>query len=245
MNRVALGVIVGLMVVGGDLDGRSRRNPIPQRYPSPLYPMEMEGSGLDGRVTLAFVVTEYGTVIDPEVLEASHPAFGYAAMAVIGSWRFKPALRNGEQVRIRVLQPFVFRSGPTGRVNAVLGRVVYEIIEEPIFSPVEVGGLPEITYHPIAPYPRKYRGSGQVEVIHVTMTVGPDGRGYNMEIEGYPPKEFVLAAIVAATGYRFEPTVFRGEKVYVYTRVSIVVSEEGHDRSAGYPDDPYEDYPDF
>lgn len=215
--------------------------------------MEMEGSGMDGRATLLFIVREDGSVTDPQVEQASHPAFGYAALEVIESWRFKPALRDGRKVPVRVSQPFVFYAGPIRRVNAVLGRVAYEPIEEIIYSPVEVGGLPEIVQEPIAPYPRKYLGSGHVEVVNVTMVVGPDGRGYNMEIEGYPAKEFGLSAILTASRYRFKPVTYQGKKVYVYTRLNIVIAEDepsdrrGRDRDSalGDPDDRYADYPDF
>lgn len=253
MFRQVLGILAGISFLAGVGYGRSQRDPIPQDYPSPVYPMEMEGSGMDGRATLLFIVREDGSVTDPVVEHATHPAFGFAAMEVIESWRFKPALRNGETVPVKVAQPFVFYAGPTRRVNALLGRVVYDTIRDLIYSPVEVGGLPEIIQQPIAPYPRKYEGSGQVEVVNVTMVVGPDGRGYNMEIESYPPSEFVLSAILTASRYRFKPVSYQGKKVYVYTRVSIVIAEDepsgrrgrGEDRTVGDPDDRYSDYPDF
>ena len=118
---------------------------------------------------------------------------------------------------------------------------------------VEVGGLPEVVQEPIAPYPRKLLGSGQEEVVNVTMVVGPDGRGYNMEIEGYPPREFIVPAILAASRYRFNPVNYLGKKVYVYTRVTIVISEDaqperrgrGRKGTVGDPNDRYADYPDF
>ena len=142
MNRGVLGLLAGILLVAGDVTARSKRDPIPQDYPSPVYPIEMEGSGVDGRATLLFVVREDGSVTDPRVETASHPAFGYAAMEVIEEWRFKPSRRNGEKVLGRGSQPFVFYAGPVRRANAILGRTVYEPIEEIIYSPVEVGGLP-------------------------------------------------------------------------------------------------------
>jgi TonB family protein len=214
----------------------------------------MEETGLDGRTELIFIVETDGTVRNPEVKFATHPAFGDAAMEVIESWRFKPGIRNGRIVPMRVLQPFRFKAGPIRRANALLGRIVFEPIKETIYSPVEVGGLPEIVYEPVAPYPRKLMGSGQTEVVYVTMTVGPDGRGYNVEIEGYPEKAFILSAVIAASQYRFKPVTRNGGAVYVYTRVAIVISEDGPDRRhrgryrsrpVGDPDDAFADYPDF
>jgi TonB family protein len=214
----------------------------------------MEDTGLDGRTELVFIVDTDGRVRDPEVRFATHPAFGDAAMEVIGSWLFKPGIRNGRIVPIRVAQPFRFHAGSVRKANAILGRIVFENIKEVVYSPVEVGGLPEIVYEPVAPYPRDLEGSGKTEVVYVTMTVGPDGRGYNVEIEGYPPKAFVLSAVIAASHYRFKPVIRNGEGVYVYTRVAVVISEDaadrrrrgkGRDAPVGDSDDVYADYPDF
>jgi TonB family protein len=208
----------------------------------------MEGSGLDGRTELVFIVREDGSVGEPSVRMTSHPAFAAAAMEVIPQWRFRPAIRDGRTIPVRVNLPFVFRAGPSRKVNAMLGRVVYEDIYETIFSPAEVGGLPKIIHTPITPYPKSLLGSGWDETVNVTMVVGPDGLGYNMEVEGYPPKDFTLAAIVAASRYRFEPVTYQGKPVYVYTRLSILITEDGLGaRRRGQlseADDPYADYPD-
>lgn len=251
MSRVVSGIVGLLLISVGSVSAKSQRDPVPRDYPSPVYPDEMEATGLDGKAELVFIVQPDGSVREPEVHFASHPAFGDAALDVIESWKFKPGMRDGRIVPMRVLLPFRFHAGPIRRVNALLGRVVFEDIEENIYSPVEVGGLPEIVYEPVPLYPRKLRGSGQTEVVYVTMTVGPDGRGYNVEFEGYPPKEFIFPAIIAATHYRFNPVVRDGEGVYVYTRIAIVISEEGTDRKRGGRDAPigdqddYADYPDF
>jgi len=252
MRRVVSGIVGLLLLATGTISAKSRRDPVPREYPSPVYPAELDGIGLDGQVELVFVVQTDGTVHQPEVRSATHAAFGNAVMAVIESWRFKPGLHDGRTVPMRVLLPFHFHAGSVRRANAMLGRAVFEVIEEIVYSPVEVGGLPEIVYEPIAPYPPVLLGSGQREVVYVTMTVGPDGRGYNIEIEGYPPKAFILSAVIAAAHYRFKPVVYHGEKVYVYTRVAIVISEEGsgerrrgRDTRIGDPDNTLADYPDF
>jgi TonB family protein len=254
MKWAVLGIMGLLVIAVGDVSARSQRAPVRRAARSPVYPVDMEGTGLDGHVELIFVVETDGTVHNPKVRSASHAAFGDAALGVVKSWRFKPGIRDGRIVSMRVTQPFIFYAGPVRKVNAILGRVVFKNIDEIIYSPVEVGGLPEIAYEPITRYPRKLLGSGQTEVIYVDMTVGPDGRGYNIEIEGYPPKDFIFPAYLAASHYRFKPVVHNGQSVYVYTRVAIVISEDVTDRQRqgrgyaipiGDPDDAYPDYPDF
>jgi TonB family protein len=212
----------------------------------------MEVTGLDGRAELLFVVQTDGSVENSQVRSASHPTFGYAALEVIESWQFKPGMRDGQIVPMRVAQPFVFIAGPVRKANALLGREVFNQIEEVVFSPFEVGGSPEIVYEPVPHYPKKLLGSGRSEVFYVIMAVGPDGRGYNIEIEGFPPKKFICPAFKAASSCCFRPMVHNGEPVYVYTRVEIVISEDigrlrrrGRDVTVGDPDDRYQDYPDF
>ncbi|MEZ5277189.1 MAG: TonB family protein [Opitutaceae bacterium] len=253
MTRMAVVLLSMLALLAGNGHARAFRAPIPEKYPSPSYPDEMEGSGLDGRAELIFTVLEDGSVENPSVREASHPAFAQAALEVIEGWRFKPGLRDGRIQAMRVALPFVFYAGPARKANAVLGRVVYTDIDDIIYSPVEVGGLPEITYQPMPPYPKAMLGSGRTEIVNLTMVVGPDGRGYNMEIEGYPPKGFAFVAVVAASRYRFKPVMYRGKPVHVYTRLSIVISEDpdlarrsGSDRDVvGETFDPLADYPEL
>jgi TonB family protein len=254
MKRAVVGVLGLFLIAINDVSARSKKAPVRVESPSPVYPDEMEGTGLDGHTELIFIVGEDGSVHNPIVKSATHASFGDAALEVINNWRFRPGIRDGRKVPMRVVQPFNFHAGPIRKVNALLGRVVFKDIDETIYSPAEVGGLPEIVYEPTALYPRKFQGSGQTEVIYVTMTVGFDGRGYNIEIEGYPPKDFIFPAYLAATQYRFKPVVHNDQRVYVYTRVAIVVSEDitesrlrgqGYDAPISDPEDAYPDYPDF
>lgn len=247
------GLLCLLPFLTSNVSARSFRAPVPKEYPSPHYPYEMEGSGIDGRAEIIFTVREDGSVENPSVKDATHPAFADAVLEVIEQWRFKPGLRDGQTASVRVMIPFVFSAGPVRKANAALGRVVYRTIDEIIYSPVEVGGLPEITHEPIAPYPRALLGSGRTEVVAITMVVGPEGKGYNMEVEGYPPREFIFSAIIAASQYRFKPVLYRGRPVHVYTRVTIVVTEDfkmvlkarAEGRVVGEEEDPLADYPDF
>jgi len=77
-------------------------------YERPSYPMELKGTSIiDGYVTVAFIVLSDGRVDDIVVLEASHRAFGQAAMDVVPAWRFQSAsdvLPRREVLRLQFKQ---------------------------------------------------------------------------------------------------------------------------------------------
>lgn len=76
----------------------------------PRYPEVLRVAGVQGQVTMQFVVDTLG-VADRNsfiVLEASHPLFAVAVREGLGSQRFEPAEAGGRRVRQLVVQTFVF-----------------------------------------------------------------------------------------------------------------------------------------
>lgn len=65
------------------------------------YPPEAKARGIEGNVVVRYDITETGEVVNAEVLFADPPGvFDAAALAVVRSFRFRPALSKGEAVRI-------------------------------------------------------------------------------------------------------------------------------------------------
>jgi TonB family protein len=54
------------------------------------------------------IVTEEGTPIDLEIVESAGDILDQAVLESVATWRYEPAERNGEQVRVhwRVRQRF-------------------------------------------------------------------------------------------------------------------------------------------
>ena len=78
---------------------------------APRYPRVMAEAGIDGRVTLTFVIDTLGHVVAGSVKaeEATHPAFIAAAEEAAYASRFRPAHRHGSAVAVRVRQGVAFR----------------------------------------------------------------------------------------------------------------------------------------
>ena len=82
------------------------RNGLPrtmERY----YPSVLRDSRVAGRVVIELIVDEDGRVREgsARVVDASHPAFGEAALRAVERFRFRPAKMAGVPVPVRVTIP--------------------------------------------------------------------------------------------------------------------------------------------
>ncbi|MFW5781713.1 MAG: energy transducer TonB [Candidatus Muiribacteriaceae bacterium] len=75
----------------------------------PEYPVIAKDNGLEGQVLLQVYVSETGEVTDVEVLR-SEPGevFVRSSVACVKRWKFRPAVRNGENVSVKVEIPLKF-----------------------------------------------------------------------------------------------------------------------------------------
>jgi protein TonB len=78
----------------------------------PRYPFVARQKGLEGRVVVRFVVDSEGDVLEPEVAEVDPPdiagVFDEAALQAVIRYKFKAAIKDGEQVDCIVKLPIVF-----------------------------------------------------------------------------------------------------------------------------------------
>jgi TonB family protein len=74
----------------------------------PAYPESLRTSGANGEAVIVFVIDVDGRVVDMEVRSATHSEFSEVAMEALKSWRFRPAMLNGQPVRRSALQQFPF-----------------------------------------------------------------------------------------------------------------------------------------
>lgn len=96
----------GMVFDLGDLD----EPPRPLVQLKPLYPAHARLRRLEGVVELEFIVRPDGTTDRVEVVASSPQAvFARSAVRAVKRWRFKPGIRNGKPVSVRVRQKVSFR----------------------------------------------------------------------------------------------------------------------------------------
>ncbi len=83
--------------------------PIPDAgNPEPVYPEEARLAGLEGQVDLKVEISEGGLVVPLKVFRGEEP-FVSAVEAVLGDWKFRPALLEGREVAVYRVLRFRFR----------------------------------------------------------------------------------------------------------------------------------------
>lgn len=91
--------------------GQLDRVPRAVVQPSPRYPEMLRRDGVDGSVTVEFVVGTDGRVLHAEVVKWSHREFVEPAVRAVREWRFEPGKQNGRKVKFRMAVPIEFNAG--------------------------------------------------------------------------------------------------------------------------------------
>ncbi len=94
----------GVYSVGGNVTA-----PIPIYKPEPAYSEEARKAKYQGTVVLWIVVDAQGNVRDERVVKPLGLGLDEKAIEAVKTWKFKPALRNGTPVPVRVMVEVTFR----------------------------------------------------------------------------------------------------------------------------------------
>jgi protein TonB len=100
------------VTVGSVLDAAMVDEPaVVIHQPSPRYPPVLQQAGLDGRVTVEFIIDTTGHLEAPSfrILESSNAGFNAAAEETVRHSVFRPARVHGHPVRQRTIQSLAFR----------------------------------------------------------------------------------------------------------------------------------------
>jgi len=75
---------------------------------APVYPRRAQTRGIEGWVLLTFTVTETGSVIDPEVIDAEPSGvFDSAAKKAVERFKYKPRVINGKPQVVRGVEHLI------------------------------------------------------------------------------------------------------------------------------------------
>ena len=79
---------------------------------APVYPADLRVKGVGGRVTVQYDVTPQGQVVNVQVVASEPPGlFDAAALEAVGSWRFRPRVRDRQiESVVGLISSLEFRS---------------------------------------------------------------------------------------------------------------------------------------
>lgn len=75
---------------------------------TPTLPPQLKQTGTHVVVVVLFVVDSNGVVRNAEIYKTDDPRFNDTALLGIAKWKFRPGIKNGRRVNVRMLQPMIF-----------------------------------------------------------------------------------------------------------------------------------------
>jgi TonB family protein len=94
------------------LRDQADRNVVAASTVAPVYPAELTGQKVSGSATVRCHVDPDGKLVDAQMVTATNPAFGAAALAAVRQWQFGAAIKNHRLVESTVDLPFDFSPLP-------------------------------------------------------------------------------------------------------------------------------------
>ncbi|MET0395986.1 MAG: M56 family metallopeptidase [Longimicrobiaceae bacterium] len=207
-----------------------------QRLLASSYPPELRAARVTGMAQVAMVVTATGAVAEARAVEATHPAFADAAVAVMSQARFEPAKRGGRAVAVRLRVPVAFTLDGHAPVPGVPRFVPQAQRAEPAAAGqgiVDVGALdrqpalrnaPEVQRVLQAGYPPALRESGVTGLATVAFVVGTDGATRDVRLVSASREEFGEPALAAVRAMRFTPGELAGRAATARVQIPVMFS---------------------
>ena len=97
-----------------------------------VYPAAAEAAGTEASVELAITIEADGSVGEAEVITPAGEGFDEAARAAVLQFRFRPAMRAGAPLRVRIRYRYVFSLAAEEIPGALEGRVLHREDDAPL-----------------------------------------------------------------------------------------------------------------
>lgn len=197
----------------------------------PAYPEELKRYGEDGEAKIRATIDESGSVAEAAVVEATHPAFGEAALEAVKVWSFEPARKDGLPVPQSVVVPIIFKLSFKDRINALAGYEVFVDIDEltdtvRTWKDVKQYFPLRKNHSRVIPYPEALKGSGISEEIVIECVISPDGLILNPNILNLRNNELAVPALEHLVTLRFQRPKMDGKPIYLRQKVKLIASED-------------------
>jgi TonB family protein len=188
---------------GGAQNGETEfvfNEPLPRDWRPPVYPPEAIAQGIEGQLSVEFVVDEQGRTLEPRILkpDQANPILSKAVLEQAARWVFAPATDPTGPVARSLIVPVTFMMKGRGNKPSVSLPLQPELSRT---KPPVTLSQPEAPY-PDAMLPRKL--SGRVEVAFL---VSKDGRVEQPAVLFASDAAFVKPSLKATEAWKFKPAL--------------------------------------
>jgi len=211
MIALIAAIVCACLTISPTAQGKSG-NQMPEliNQVEPVYPIDMKRKGVAGKVVLEFTVDARGKVQSPKVVRSSNPAFDQPAIDAVLKFKFKPGVRNGKPVAVRMRMPIAFNLEdipPPGVTQADLEFVKKPAMPKGLRCDVTPKVRGEI--HPVFPF--VCLEASKTGTATVWVLVNASGAVTQMGVIDATAPAFGYAALVACQCAEYDPALLNGK----------------------------------
>jgi len=192
-----------------------------------VYPFDLALKGVEGFAELQFAVDPEGQAQEVIVAQATDPAFGFAAKAMVEAWRFEPVSEHGEAVWVRNQSLRVnFESASADvALDASARRLLVELKTDKsaVANAASLDGVPWAQKTAMPVYPRDLlKGRNIAGKATIDFLVDENGKVQLPQIVSATQWEFGWAAATAVLRFTFTPPTKGGAPTAARMRLPVV-----------------------
>ena len=190
--------------------------PTPLLTTQAVYPYDLAHQGIEGSARVAFLVDKTGRVIQTRVLEADQTAFGESVAAMLESWKFTPAKRNGQPTDALLVKDHRFAAKSR---DTALTDTDHDLLSAPASGGDALPGLSQLDRLPtmrysVAPvYPAELRRRHQNGRTVIEFILDTEGHVHLPRIVEATHPDFGWSAATALLRARFDAPTRNGHPV--------------------------------
>jgi len=198
--------------------------PVPIEQPRPEYPSDLRAGRIDGQAEVEVVVDVDGAVKAANLLQATEPEFGAAAVAALRRWRFLPGTKAGVPTEMSLRIPVSFRAADPDLPE--LPRDLQRNLPDsdpsyPLMDIARVDQPPTLSTSVPPLYPAAAGKDGPAAQVTVDFVVDEKGATRHLRIVAATDARFARAAAAAVSQWTFAPGRSNGRVVRTHLQVPV------------------------
>jgi TonB family protein len=224
VSHLLLTVAVSLGAVSAGYSGQDQvyrpgngvTAPVVEKKVKPVYTPAALAAGVEGVMTLDCVVRADGTVGEAWVVKSLHPSLNEEALLTIQDWRFKPGMKDGKPVAVRVEieMSFSLQDAEEPQRGPAVGSPDVFIRGTGVTEPKLVRG-------PHANYTGAAMRAAAEGLVKMKCVVLPDGTVGDVKVTQHVHPEVDNAAVRALRRWTFTPGTKDGVAAPVQVEVDM------------------------
>lgn len=189
-----------------------------------VYPLNLLKDNISGSAKVMVSVDPDGAVQKVEILEATHPEFGLATRAMMQSWEFEPAPKNGKQAWSIFALEQKFNTHARGTEVSESAKKILKNLKShssDIHATLASDSLPVALYNPIPAYPSHLAKEGVGDMVMIEFFIDEEGAVQLPHIVEAKNDELAWLALTAVSRWLFESPLRQGRPVVIRARLPI------------------------